>query len=88
LPRFVTALQINEFMVDDNGCLHIRILLQTSRHLLNSIQKALSEILVDTLAQSLLENLLKHDGIHPLEDNEFGMMPVRDLLTMVEKKLR
>ncbi|KKZ67409.1 hypothetical protein EMCG_06937 [[Emmonsia] crescens] len=87
LPRMVTALQINGFMVGDSGCLHIRILLQTSRHLLSCIQKALDGILADTLAQSLLEVLLKQEGVDSLEDNEFGMKPVRDLLTIVEKKL-
>ncbi|PGG95572.1 hypothetical protein GX51_08217 [Blastomyces parvus] len=88
LPRLVTALQINGFMVGDNGCLHIRILLQTSRHLLSSIQKALDGILADTLAQSLLETLLKQEEVYSLEDDEFGMKPVRDLLTIIEMKLR
>ncbi|KLJ08129.1 hypothetical protein EMPG_16418 [Blastomyces silverae] len=88
LPPLVSALQINGFMVGDNGCLHIRILLETSRHLLSSIQKALDEVLVDRLAQSLLETLLKQEGVASLEDSEAGMKPVREFFSIIEKKLR
>ncbi|KAL2371750.1 hypothetical protein BDBG_08790 [Blastomyces gilchristii SLH14081] len=88
LPPLVSALQINGFMIGDNGCLYIKILLETSRHLLNSIQKALDEVLGDKLAQSLLETLLKQDGVALLEDNEAGMKPVRELFSIIEKKLR
>lgn len=98
LPPTVSGLQIDGFMLNNYRSLQIKILIQISTHMLDSLEKALglgSEdqdgnggILGDPVFQALLQTLLKQEGLDYSEENKSGMKKVRDMLKKVEALLK
>ncbi|KAI9668163.1 MAG: hypothetical protein M1821_000983 [Bathelium mastoideum] len=88
LPPTVSGLQINGFLLDNHRNLQIRILIQVSSYMLDSIETATSELLAIPTFQAVLTTLLKQEGLDYSENNKTGMKTSRDLLRKVEALLK
>lgn len=98
LPPTVSGLQIDGFMLNNYRSLQIKILIQISTHMLDSLEKALGfgagdqdgsgVVLGDPVFQALLQTLLKQEGLDYSEENKSGMKKVRDMLKKVEALLK
>lgn len=97
LPPVVPDFHINGFQLKNYRSLQLKMLIQVSRHMLDSIEKAMgfaSEkgrmrgILGDPVFKILLPTLLKCNGLDTLEEDATGMKGLRDLLTSMEFALK
>jgi hypothetical protein len=77
LPQTVPGLEINGFMLQNHPSLQIRILIQVSTYMLDSIEKALKSMLSDSTFQALLKTVLQQEGLQYSPGNETGK-PVYD----------
>jgi len=97
LPPTVSGLQINGFLLNNHRSLQIKILLQVSTYMLDSIEKALGfasadkdgngGVLADPIFQALLQTMLKQEGLNCSQDNQTGMKNARDLMKQVDLML-
>ncbi|KAF1939344.1 hypothetical protein EJ02DRAFT_457031 [Clathrospora elynae] len=87
LPQTVPGLEINGFMLQNHPSLQIRILIQVSTYMLDSIEKALKGMLSDSTFQALLKTVLQQEGLQYSPGNETGMISVRCLIEKVNKML-
>jgi hypothetical protein len=72
LPQTVPGLQINGFMLQNHPSLQTRILIQVSAHMLDSIEKALKDMLSDSTFQALLTTVLQKEGLQYSPGDETG----------------
>nr|A0A7M4BDQ2.1 RecName: Full=Transcription factor ffsR; AltName: Full=Cytochalasans biosynthesis cluster protein ffsR [Aspergillus flavipes]QOG08942.1 FfsR [Aspergillus flavipes] len=88
IPHTVRDLNINGFFLQNHRTLQIKILIQVSTYMLDSIQKSLGTILSDSMFQALLKTLMKEEGCTiTSQGEETGMQGVRDLIRRVEEML-
>lgn len=88
IPHTVRDLNINGFFLQNHRTLQIKILIQVSTYMLDSVQKALGAILSDSMFQALLKTLMREEGCTLSEQGEeTGMTGVRDLIRRVEEML-
>ena len=98
LPPTVSGLQINGFLLNNYRSLQIKILLQVSTYMLDSIEKSLGfasadkdssgGVLADPIFQALLQTMLKQEGLDCSQDNQTGMKNARDLMKQVDIMLK
>ena len=98
LPPTVSGLHINGFPLNNYRGLQIKILIQVSTHMLDSIEQALrltqkdgdekSGLLADPVFRNLLHTSLKQEGINCSAEDELGMNRVRGLVREVETLLK
>ncbi|KAH8590072.1 hypothetical protein B0O99DRAFT_691918 [Bisporella sp. PMI_857] len=84
LPQTITGLQIDGFVLQNHRDLQIKILIQVSTYMLDSIEKALGGTLSDPLFQALLKASLQQEGYVSLGHNETGTRIVRDMIKKIE----
>lgn len=72
LPQTVPGLEINGFMLQNHPTLQIRILIQVSTYMLDSIEKVLNGMLIDPTFQALLKTVLQQEGLQCSPGNETG----------------
>jgi len=72
LPQTVPGLEINGFLLHNHPSLQIRILIQVSTYMLDSVEKALSSMLTDPTFQILLKTVLQQEGLQCSPGNETG----------------
>jgi hypothetical protein len=88
LPMTICNLQIDGFLLENHRSLQIRILIQVSTHLLNSVRKALSLTLAQSMFQSLLQTMIKEEGWPTAsEGEETGMEIVWKLFSQIQELL-
>lgn len=84
LPQTITGLRINDFVLQNHHDLQIKILIQVSTYMLDSVEKALGGMLSNPLFQALLKSSLQQDGYSSSSDNETGTKIVRDMMKKIE----
>lgn len=85
LPLTIRDLQIDGFLLQNHRSMQIRILIQVSTYLLNSVRKALGGTLTNSMFQSLLKTMLKEEGWPTVaEGEETGMEIVWRLFRQIE----
>jgi hypothetical protein len=94
LPPTVPDLHINGFQLKNYRGLQLKIMMQVTRHMLNSVEKAIGlmneepgsgGICGDPVFKHLLQPLLKRNGLDTSgEGKSTGVEKVRDLLTEME----
>lgn len=84
LPQTITGLRINDFVLQNHHDLQIKILIQVSTYMLDSVEKALGGMLSNPLFQALLKSLLQQEGYSSSSDNETGTKIVRDMMKKIE----
>lgn len=72
LPQTVPGLEINGFMLQNHPTLQIRILIQVSTYMLDSVERALNGMLTDPTFQILLKTVLQQEGLQCSLGNETG----------------
>ncbi|KAH8723146.1 hypothetical protein GQ44DRAFT_621239, partial [Phaeosphaeriaceae sp. PMI808] len=87
LPQTVPGLEINGFMLQNHPSLQIRILIQVSTYMPDSIEQVLNGMLCDPTFQALLKTVLQQEGLQCSPGNETGMVSVRHLMGKVNKLL-
>ncbi|KAH3986959.1 phomacin cluster regulator phmR [Parastagonospora nodorum] len=87
LPQTVPGLEINGFVLQNHPSLQIKILTQVSSYMLDSVEKALQNMLSDSTFQALLETVLQQEGLQYSPGEETGMISVRCLIDKVNKML-
>jgi hypothetical protein len=88
LPQTITGLHINGFMLQNHRGLQIKILIQVSTYMLDSVEKALGGMLSDSMFQALLKTSLQQEGQGFSHNNETGMRTVRDMMKKIEEMLK
>jgi hypothetical protein len=96
LPPAIPDFHINGFQLKNYRNLELKILIQVSRHMLDSMEKAIGftsqaegtrGIFGDPIFQNLLQTLLKRNALDVSQDDSTGMKKVRDLLASMESVL-
>jgi hypothetical protein len=96
LPPIIPGFHINGFQLKNHRNLSLKILIQVSREMLDSMERAMGfgkEIegiygnLGDPIFQNLLQMLLKRNDLSIPGDDFTGMKKIRDLLTAIESVL-
>lgn len=91
VPSTIQGFHINGFMLQNHNTLQLKILIQVSRYMLDSIDKALrgARILEDSMFQALLKAGLQSQGRDMIGENtETGMGAVRASMKQIETRLR
>ncbi|KAI9708160.1 MAG: hypothetical protein M1820_004114 [Bogoriella megaspora] len=88
LPPTVSGLQINGFLLDNHRNLQIRILIQVSTYMLDQIEKAMGDILAQSMFQAVLKTLLQQEGLDCSNNNKTGMKTARELVQKVDNMLK
>lgn len=97
LPPTVPGFEISGFQLKNYRSLQIKILIQVSRHMLDSMEKSLgfgcekgeiSGIFGNPVFKALLQTLLKQDSVAMSGGDSTGIEKVRKLLTTVESVLK
>ncbi|KAK5996030.1 Phomacin cluster regulator phmR [Cladobotryum mycophilum] len=84
LPPTLRGLSINGFGLESHRSLQIRILIQVSTYMLDSIQKAVEDDSSNSMLPMLLRTVMKEEGRSTSLGEETGMKGVRDLLRQIE----
>jgi len=84
LPQTITGLRINGFVLQNHHDLQIKVLIQVSTYMLDSVEKALGGMLSSPLFQALLKSSLQQEGYISSSDNETGTKIVRDMMKKIE----
>lgn len=72
LPQTVPGLEINGFLLNKHRSLQIKILIQASTYMLDSIEKSMHSLLSDPTFQALLKTVLRQEGLECTPGNETG----------------
>jgi hypothetical protein len=97
LPPVIPDFHIDGFQLKNYRSLQLKILIQVSRHMLDSMEKAMGftsqneatrgGIFGDPIFQNLLQTLLERNALDMPEEDSTGMKKVRDLLASMESVL-
>ncbi|KAI0446927.1 hypothetical protein F4803DRAFT_501685 [Xylaria telfairii] len=87
LPQTVPGLEINGFLLNKHRSLQIKILIQASTYMLDSIEKSMHSLLSDPTFQALLKTVLRQEGLECAPGNETGMDSARRLMEKVNQAL-
>ncbi|KAI1174429.1 hypothetical protein F4777DRAFT_579984 [Nemania sp. FL0916] len=87
LPQTVPGLEINGFMLRKHRSLQIKVLIQVSTYMLDSVEKSMHGMLSDPAFQALLKTVLRQEGLECSPGNETGMGSIRRLIEKVDKIL-
>ena len=97
LPPMMSGLQIDGFSLSSRN-LQIKVLVQVSSHMLDSIEQALeldspdknsnSGIFAGSMLQALLQTMLEEEGLRASEESLSGMKTARDLIRRVDELMR
>lgn len=88
LPLTIRDLQIDGFLLQNHRSMQIRILIQVSTYLLNSVKRALGQTLTNSMFQSFLKTMIKEEGWPTVsEGEETGMEILWSLFRQIEDLL-
>ncbi|ETS76488.1 hypothetical protein PFICI_11875 [Pestalotiopsis fici W106-1] len=72
LPPTVPGLEINGFVIHRHRSLQIKVLIQISTYMLDSVEKSMHCMLSDSIFQALLKTVLQQEGLECSPGNETG----------------
>jgi len=74
LPQMVPGLEINGFMLNEYRSLQIKVLIQVSTYMLDSVENTMQCMLSDPAFQALLKTVLQQEGLECAPGNETGKL--------------